>query len=283
MDPIIDEEIMKNHNQADAFISLFFAGLDAVCYIVILTLFGCDFGSYNSPKQKLSILIVLDAVLRIINMYTDEFSKYFIKEVFLTLFPTIQFYIIVSCLNQIFEKSNENSLDSDLQIKNRGTLACIFFILVFSLKGIITNFKFLSALQYICIIIGIFVLSKYIGNKIELYLNNVLKKDPSFSGEDFLKNMSFYISLYFIINYFFEIGGLFIENNLYASYEIMLCKIFKEVGKYLVFLLLIIVYHSFDKYIIEVDFGYDSNVAKVDSSEKTKVGIYKDEDEYEES
>ena len=95
MDPIIEEEIMKKHNQADAFISLFFAGLDAVCYIIILTLFGCDFKNLSSPKQKLSLLIVLDAVLRIFNMYSDEYSKYFVKEIFFTCFTTIQFTIII--------------------------------------------------------------------------------------------------------------------------------------------------------------------------------------------
>ena len=108
MDPVIEEEIIKKHNEADAFISLFFAGLDAVCYIIILTLFGFDFKGISSPKQKLSLLIVLDAVLRIINMYTDEFSKYFIKELFFTLFSTIQFNMILSILNQVFSnRGNE--------------------------------------------------------------------------------------------------------------------------------------------------------------------------------
>ena len=83
MDPIVEEEIMKKHNQADAFISLFLAGLDVVCYIIILTLFGCDFKNLSSPKQKLSSLIVLDAVLRILtctqmNIQNTLSRKYFL-------------------------------------------------------------------------------------------------------------------------------------------------------------------------------------------------------------
>ena len=127
MDSFIEREIKEKHNQADAFISLFFAGLDAVCYLIIITLFGCEF-KLDSPKQKLSLLIILDAVLRMINMYTDEFSKYWLKEAFLTAFSTSQFYIILSCLNQIFtDKGNDNSLENDLEIRNQKLSTCIFY------------------------------------------------------------------------------------------------------------------------------------------------------------
>ena len=280
MDPIIEEQIMRNHNQADAFISLFFAGLDAVCYIIILTLFGCDFKSFKSPKQILSLLIVLDAVLRIINMYTDEYSKYFIKEFFFTLFSTIQFNLVITCLNLIFtDKSNENCLESDLEIRNQGMITGLFFILVFSFKGIMIGYKLVSALQFICIIMGILILSKHIGSKIELFLANILKKDSSFTGENFVNNMPFFISIYLIIDYILELLSLLVNHKLYASYMIMICKIFKEVGKYLVFLLLITMYHTFNKYLLEDDYGFGAIDTKL-PSEKSKVSIYKDEEDY---
>ena len=257
MDPYIEEEIMRNHNQADAFISLFFAGLDAVCYIIILILFGCDFNSFQSPKQKLTFLIVLDAILRIINMYTDEYSKYFVKEVFFCLFSTLQFNMIISCLNQIFtDKSVDKSLEAELVINKQYLFTGLFFVLVFSFKGIFMSYKLISTLQYICILFGIYIFSKYIGGKIEIYLANVVKKDSSFTGENFVNNMPFFISLYFMLYYCFELFSLLVDHKLYASYMIMICKIFKEVGKYLVFILLIIIYHIFNKYMIEVDFGF---------------------------
>ena len=282
MDPMIEEEIMKNHNQADAFISLFFAGLDAVCYIIILTLFGCDFKNLSSPKQKLSLLIVLDAVLRIVNMYSDEYSKSFIKEIFFTCFTTIQFTLIISLLNQMFEKSGEN-LDPDLKIGNQSFLTALFFVLVFSFKGIFESYKLLSALQFICIMIGLFIMSKYIGKKIETYTSNITKKDASFSGENIINNMPLFISIYLIINYFFEIFSLFVEDKLYASYMIMLCKIFKECGKYLVFLLLIILYYTYNKYISDEIYDYGGNEPSSHTSGKGSVAVYKDEDEYDDA
>ena len=282
MDPIIEEEIMKKHNQADAFISLFFAGLDTVCYIIILTLFGYDFKSLSSPKQKLSLLIVLDAVLRIFTMYSDEYSKYFIKEIFFTCFNTIQFSIIIALLNQIFEKCNE-SFDTDIKIRNQSFLISLFFVLIFSFKGIFESYKLLAALQFISIMIGLFIMSKYIGGKIETYLSNITKKDSSFSGEYIINNMPFFISLYYIMNYFFEIFNLFVEQKLYASYMTMLCKIFKEVGKYLVFFLLIMLYYTYNKYISDEFYDYGSNEPASHSSGKGNVGVYKDEDEYEDA
>lgn len=129
---IIDEEIKQNHNQAEAFISLFFAGLDAVTYIVILTLFGCEFKSLGSPKQKLSIFLLLDGILRIINMYSDAYSKTFVQETVFTLVVSIQFYLSVSLLEQVFlDKSNDSYLNNELHIKNK----FLFFFYIF-LPGI---------------------------------------------------------------------------------------------------------------------------------------------------
>lgn len=272
MDPFIEEEIMRNHNQADSFIALFFAGLDVACYIIILFLFGFKFGSCNSPKQKLFLLLVLDAIVRIIDMYTNEFSKYFIKELFFTLVSTIQFIIIISSLNQMFREGNtEGAEESDSEIRNKYPLSFIFFALTFSFKGIINSYKFISCLQYISSIICVFILSKYVSRKIEAFMSDAEKKGSSLVKENFVNNVPFFISVYWIIRYLFELFSLFIENKLYISYNIMVCKVFKEVGKYLVILLLTIIYHSYYNIVGEGDYEY--------SQEKNKVDIYKDEEE----
>ena len=108
MNTAIDEEIMQNHNQAEAFISLFFAGLDVITYIVIITLFGFEFKSLDSPKQKLTMFLLLDGILRIINIYTDSYMQSFAREMIFSLIVTMQFYLTISMLEQIFtDKSNE--------------------------------------------------------------------------------------------------------------------------------------------------------------------------------
>ena len=273
MNSVIDEEIIQNHNQAEAFISLFFAGLDAITYIVILTLFGFEFKSIDSPKQKLTMFLLLDGILRIINMYTDSYMQSFAREMLFSLIVTLQFYLSISMLEQIFtDKSNESFILNELQIKNKYLFSFIFFCLVFSFKGFMIS-NFLSFMQYICILIVISIFYKYIANKIDLFLSNISRRNNQFQGRNFINNLPFFIFLYFTIFYVLQLCGLMIDNKLYESYMTMICTIFKEVGKYLNILLLIAVYHSFNKYIKETDFTYDN---KHNQNENNKV--YKDDE-----
>ena len=187
MNSQIDEEIEKNHNQAEAFISLFFAGLDAIAYIVIMILFGLEFKSLNSPKQKISFFLLLDGILRIINIYSDSYSVSFVREMVFSLIVTIQFYLAISMLEQIFtDKSNESMLINELQIKNKILFSIIFFCLVFSFKGLLVSYHLLSSIQYICILISISVFYKYIANKIDLFLSNIDRKNGQFNGKNFI-------------------------------------------------------------------------------------------------
>ena len=274
MNSEVYEEIMQNHNQAEAFISLFFAGLDVITYIVILTLFGFEFKSLDSPKQKLTMFLLLDGILRIINMYTDSYMQSFVREMVLSLIVTLQFYLSISMLEQIFiDKSNESFLVNELQIKNKYLFSFLFFCLVFSLKGLMTS-NFLSSIQYICILILISVFYKYIANKIDLFLTNISKKNNQFQGRNFINNLPFFVFLYFTIFYILQLCGLMIDNKLYESYMTMICTIFKEVGKYLNILLLIAIYHSFNKYIKENEFVYETKPIQKDN----KVQVYKDDE-----
>jgi len=275
MNTDINEEIMKNHNLAEAFISLFFAGLDVITYIVILTLFGFEFKSIDSPKQKLTMFLLLDGILRIINMYTDLYMQSFAREMLFSLIVTLQFYLTISMLEQIFtDKTNESFLLNELQIKNKYLFSFIFFCLVFSFKGFMTS-NFLSSMQYICILILISIFYKYIANKIDLFLSNISRRNNQFQGRNFINNLPFFIFLYFTIFYVLQLCGLMIDNKLYESYMTMICTIFKEVGKYLNILLLIAVYHSFNKYIKESDFAYDNKQNQNDN----KVQVYKDDED----
>ena len=274
MNSEVYEEIMQNHNQAEAFISLFFAGLDVITYIVILTLFGFEFKSLDSPKQKLTMFLLLDGILRIINMYTDSYMQSFVREMVLSLIVTLQFYLSISMLEQIFtDKNNESFLVNELQIKNKYLFSFLFFFLVFSLKGLMTS-NFLSSIQYICILILISVFYKYIANKIDLFLTNISKKNNQFQGRNFINNLPFFVFLYFTIFYILQLCGLMIDNKLYESYMTMICTIFKEVGKYLNILLLIAIYHSFNKYIKDNEFVYETKPIQKDN----KVQVYKDDE-----
>ena len=271
------EQIIQNHNQAEAFISLFFAGLDSVTYLLIITLFGCEFKSFNSPRQKLSIYLLLDAIIRIINMYFDTYINNFVQEIVSSLVVSIQFYLSVSMLEQIFtDKNNDHNLDTEFHIKNKFLFSFIFFFLVFSFKGIMESYSFLSMVQYLCILISIFVFYQYISNKIFLFLSIIEKKTNQFKEKNVINILPFFIFLYFIIYYILQLLGLLVNNKLYERYLTLICTIFKEGGKFLVILLLIMIFYIFNKYVIGANPSFNNIPVG-----NNKVTVYKDEESQE--
>jgi len=278
MESVIDEEIIDNHNKAGAFISLFFLGLDAITYIITFTLFSCELKKLSAPKQKIYLFIILDGLLRLINIYVDAFRKSFIQETTFTLISTIQFYLALSLLDQIFtDQRNDSYMASELQIRNINLFSFLFFCLVFSFKGILVSFGLISSIQYICIFITLSIFYKYINNKIDIYLTNIQKNNNQFTNKNFIINLPFFIYIYLVINYILRLFGLVSENKLYESYMSMICTIFKEVGKYLVILLMISLYNTFNKYVRINEHTYNPQPTK--PVEKQKVQVYKDEDE----
>ena len=279
MESLIDEEIMDNHNKADAFISLFFLGLDAIAYIVSFTIFSCDFKSLDSPNQKIYLFLLLDGLSRLICIFTDAYRKTFVQETTFTLISSMQFHLSISMLEQIFtDQNNDSYMANELQIRNKNLFSFLFFCLVFSFKGILPSHGLLSSIQFICIFISISIFYKYMNNKIELYLTNVQKNNSQFTGRNFINNLPFFIFIYLGINYILQLFQLMLDNKLYESYMTMICIIFKEVGKYLVVLLMIMIFNTFNKYVKTNEHSYTSQPIKPEEKKKV-VQVYKDEDE----
>ena len=279
MESLIDEEIMDNHNKADAFISLFFLGLDAIAYIVSFTIFSCDFKSLDSPNQKIYLFLLLDGLSRLICIFTDAYRKTFVQETTFTLISSMQFHLSISMLEQIFtDQNNDSYMANELQIRNKNLFSLLFFCLVFSFKGILPSHGLLSSIQFICIFISISIFYKYMNNKIELYLTNVQKNNSQFTGRNFINNLPFFIFIYLGINYILQLFQLMLDNKLYESYMTMICIIFKEVGKYLVVLLMIMIFNTFNKYVKTNEHSYTSQPIKPEEKKKV-VQVYKDEDE----
>ena len=245
MDQDIEEEIIRKHGQADAFISLFFAGIDTIFYVTILILFGWEFKKDFSPKQQISLLIMFDAVLRIINLYATSFKYSFLREIFTTCLATFQFYLIVNLLNLILTDKNNPNYSENSGIRNLNIYISIFFFSTF-----VFNFsEVLSFIQYLCTIGAIILFEHYIEKETTLFLSGIEKKNPDFIYSNFLQTLPLFVSVYYILDYILKIIRLLVGNPLYCSYIEMAYDVFKEVGKYLVFIFLICIYYLFNKYI----------------------------------
>jgi len=265
MDSDIEEEIIQKHNHAEVLISSFFAAVDIIAYMVILVQFGCGFKRSCSLTHKFYGLILLDGVIRIINLEITSFVYSLPKEILMSIFATIQFYLILNIISTIYEdKNNQNFAGGDMGIRDKHILVGIFFfcsvVFIFS--------KIVSLIQYIGCIICVCGFAYYINNKTFLFLEGVSKKRQNFSSRYFIQNGILFTSMYFLIHYGIKILSLFVENPLYTSYIQMAYDVFKEIGKYIAFTFVYTIYYLYDKYIYSEDNDFQSQ-SQIQSS-----GIY---------
>lgn len=258
MDSDIEDEIIQKHNQAEILISLFFASVDIIGYLIILFKFGCGFKKACSLIQKLYALILLDGVLRIINLEITSFVYSFQKEILMSVFATIQFYLIISIISTIYEdKRNQNFSAGDMGIRDKPLLVCCFFfcsiVFVFS--------KLFSLVQYIGCLFAVCGFAFYMNKKTSLFLEGVMKKNQNFTRRYFIQNSIIFTAFYFILHFGVKIDSLFVENPLYCSYVQMGYDVLKEIGKYLAFTFVCSIYYLYNKYIYtEDDFQSESQV-----------------------
>ena len=249
----IFEEIIEKHNSAEITISIFFAAVDFIIYLIINCLFGCDINKKCfSHRQKLSMLILLDSLFRIIYLYITSFLYSFIKELVSSCLASLEFYIILTLLNQMFLNKNIDSLLESPEIKFPFLSSLIFFC--FSI--VINNFKLLSLLQYIIGVIATLGYGYYISGKVNIFLQNLAKKNIDYCGKHIIHFLPIFIALYFVVYFSCKLLSLIVLDALYLSYLEMGSDIFKEVGKYLSFCLVILIYYLFNKHIKEEDFDF---------------------------
>lgn len=242
MNQIILEEISDKHNKADAFISLFFAAVDVVCYLLVLIILGCGFKNFFSPKQMIMHILIIDVMYRIYSIYNNTFNYAIINEVFLSFFSTLQFCLFNNILKRIFKDEYYDGNES-IEIKNPLLFSIIFYPISFNFN----LSKGFGIFQYLLGMMLLLAYVYYIQSRISVYLKYLDKKQTTFPGRNLLNNLPFVIGGYYIIYLGFKIWILFIQNELYISYIMMICDIFKEVGKYLSLGLLIIMVSSFKK------------------------------------
>lgn len=255
MNTNIINEIIKKHDKAEIILSCFFGSIDAILYLVLICLFGCEFNKKCcSARQKLSFVIIIDFLFRITNFYITSFVFSLTKEVINTAFATFQFLLILMLLNQIFS-------DNKLSLSESGEIASPI-LTSFGFILLVINFDFpkiLLLVQYTAGILCIFVYGYYLKRKINFFSSNVEKRNPNYSGKVWVYNLPLFIPMYFIIYFAIKVLVLIMKDRLHASYMEMASEIFKEVGKYFTFILIIFLYNLYNKYIKEDDDDYSSN------------------------
>ena len=268
MDSTILREIISNHNNAELLISIFLIVVDIILFLIYLLLFN-NVSIYKFPhKKNLSYIYFYDIIIRIAKIYISTFIFSLPKEIFMNTLVSLQFFLIIYSFNAIFtDKLNENCIENDLKIKYPILITVLFF--VFTFKNEYPNIVALA--QYVSAIIAIFFLGSYVQKKIRLFFTNITKQNPYYKESCYI-NLLYLIPIYFYAFYIIKIVTLVSKKMLYFSYMEMIGDTFMEAGKYLIIILLMVVYYIFNKYL---------NVDKTqfESTNKNNVTIYKDDEE----
>ena len=267
MNDLIVNEIKKNHNEAEQYIYLFLVGIDAVTFIGAIIFFGFEIENFDSPRHKLFTILFLDIFLEIISIFTDAYMNNLLQETVFTLILAIQFYLYLQIIERVFSEFIYKYLFS-----------FIYFLIVFDIKMIFPNNKLFCVIQYISAILLIYFLYKRMMTKLDNFMNNVLKINIYYQGGIFAFNLPFFILVYLITFYVFKLIELLIESELYKSYIIMICLVFKEVSKYLIIFHLFIILYAYNKYIKNSGVAYTIEQNKNLNKNKKKSNDIKDEE-----
>ena len=266
----IDELITQRHNKAEIIVSLFFLGVDVVTFFICSKKFGFNFNDKAAPNNKIFIILIIDIILRIVNYFSASFDYCLKKEIFVTCVSSSQFYLLISALSQIFSDKNcTNMLRDDIGIRFKELSAIVFyfFAFVFQISKIFSLFQNIGA----CLVLFSYFI--YIYGKIKFFLQNVEKKIENLNEKNYFLFFPIFSLIYLLIYYSLRILNLIVSLNLYSSYMDMACMIFKEAGKYISFIILMIIYNIFQKYIYADNISY----SQVSQSSVT-VTHEKDED-----
>jgi len=267
MNDLIVNEIKKNHNEAEQYIYLFLVGIDAVTFIGAIIFFGFEIENFDSPRHKLFTILFLDIIVEIISIFTDAYINNLLQETVFTLILAIQFYLYLQIIERVFSEFIYKYLFS-----------FIYFLIVFDIKMIFPNNKLFCVIQYISAIFLIYFLYKRMMTKLDNFMNNVLKINIYYQGGIFAFNLPFFILVYLITFYVFKLIELLIESELYKSYIIMICLVFKEVSKYLIIFHLFIILYAYNKYIKNSGVAYTIEQNKNLNKNKKKNNDIKDEE-----
>ena len=268
MDSTILREIISNHNNAELLISIFLIVVDIILFLIYLLLFN-NVSSYKFPHKKYLLYVYFyDIIIRIAKIFISTFVFSLPREIIMNSLVSLQFFLIIYSFNVIFtDKLNENYIENNLKIKYPILITVLFFVFTFEHE----YSKIVALAQYVSAIIAIFFLGSYVQKKIRLFFTNITKQNPYYKESCYI-NLLYLIPIYFYAFYIIKIVTLVSKKMLYFSYMEMIGDTFMEAGKYLIIILLMVVYYIFNKYL---------NVDKTqfESTNKNNVTIYKDDEE----
>jgi hypothetical protein len=179
------------------------------------------------------------------------------KELILSLLSSAEFFIILHFLNEIPRKIQVSKEEKEQDFENLEPFhnCTFFFFLIFSYDKFSLGFKsIIYLIENLLIIGGMFKIYGFLRNKVMEIIFIIRNINNRIKNKSILIVMEYIIInplILFSFYYIMKILTIFIENQNALIFINLLSTFIKELSKYLIFVLLIIILYSLDKYVFD--------------------------------
>jgi len=256
MDTVIKVEAIENYKKIDILLAYILIFINFLFYIIISIILKSKNKYIILLKYKLFALFIVDIIYRISYFKTYFFLISLSKELIFSLLASAEFFIILNFLNEVPKKlqssREENEKNSDnLDPFNTST---IFFFFIFSYDKFTHGFtNIIYLIENIALIGGVFKLYGHLRNnvlEIILIIKNKINNNNEKAINNIIETILINPLIFFTLYYIMKIVTIFIENEVILVYINIVSLFFKELSKYLIFVLLTSIVYSLEKYVL---------------------------------
>ena len=284
-----DYNQIKEINETEMFSSIIFLVVNILILLLFLCFFGCKVRKYII-KQKLFLLIIVDIFLRVVSigyitLFTSFFNSFylylFIKEFIFSLLIACQIILFYSFFNALFSKKNINIDAKCFNIEHKLLYTFVFFGFIFKYKTREEEYrKILYRINYIVNILYIFCFYTYVRRNTKKFFSQISDDSSRYLKiKRIINNFQFLDCLFFNIYYILKIITLYLKNDLYIKYIDLASVLPKEIGKYLCFISLGLIYYVYNKYFPK-ETEYTNDIEK--NVENNAIEYHEDESDNDE-
>ena len=240
MDAYVNEDDIDNFEKGDVILTIIFIILDILILFILFIMLKSKNENIKLLKLKFFTLFSIDIIVRILIIKTYFHPNDLFKELFFSVMPAYQFYIILSFLYQLLDDYRAKDENNSKEKVNSYELSILFFLYTFSYDKFSYSFSkhlcFLQCFINLGLIIKLYEYLKYI--VLEITENLEHKDYQRKMIYLFIKNLPLSSLQFFIIFYILKIFSIFVENSSYLIYIRIILIIVKETSKYFVFFII---------------------------------------------
>ena len=174
-----DENILKKINIISGYL---FLGTNIFIIFALIILIDSKMKNIRLLKYKLFVFIILDSIS--VFLYENVFKnltyvfKSIIGDILFTCFSSIEFYLFISFIYQVYNYTKISKLAKKIVLINPVLLSFLFFFVTFSYHKYLNLFpEIIKFLEHFIILCCITLLYRYLRIKTKLIKSNLLPRD----------------------------------------------------------------------------------------------------------